>query len=67
MRPFADKMGISYLLLESGAQGLDLVKAAGNRSGALPFTIVFDASGRQVASKLGKLEFDELNQMLTRF
>ena len=67
MKPFADKLGITYLLLESGAQGLDLVKAAGNRSGALPFTIVFDAAGKQVASKLGKLEFDELNQMLTRF
>lgn len=66
MKPFADKLGITYFLLESGAQGLDLVKAAGNRSGALPFTVVFDADGQQVGSKLGKLEFDELNQMLIR-
>ena len=64
MQPFADKLGITYLLLESGAQGLDLVKAAGNRSGALPYTVIFDAKGSVVAAKLGKLDYADLMKIL---
>ena len=67
MQPFADKLGITYLLLEAGAQGLDLVKAAGNRSGALPYTVIFDAKGKIVATKLGKLEYAELMKILADF
>jgi thiol-disulfide isomerase/thioredoxin len=64
MLPFADKLGITYLLLESGAQGLDLVKAAGNRAGALPYTVILNAKGEVVATKLGKLEYNELTKLL---
>ncbi len=60
MRPFADKLKITYTLLESGAQGLDLVKAAGNSSGALPFTLILDRQGRAVGRKLGKMSYAEL-------
>ena len=60
MRPFADKLGISYMLLESGAQGLDIVKAVGNTSGALPFTLVLDRDGTVVIRKLGKFEYTDL-------
>ena len=60
MQPFADKLGISYLLLESGAQGLDIVKAAGNPSGALPFTLILDHNGAAVMRKLGRLEYADL-------
>ena len=60
MRPFADKLQITYTLLESGAQGLDLVKAAGNSSGALPFTLFLDRQGRAVGRKLGKMSYAEL-------
>ncbi len=65
MRPFADKLGITYLLLESGAQGLDLVRATGNRAGALPFTLILDAKGGVTVSKLGKLDYAELTQILS--
>lgn len=60
MQPFADKLGITYTLIESGAQGLDLVKAAGNTSGALPFTLILDRSGTPVTRKLGKMDYAEL-------
>lgn len=60
MQPFADKLGISYLLLESGAQGLDIVKTAGNPSGALPFTLILDRNGAAVMRKLGRLEYADL-------
>ena len=66
MRPFADKLNITYTLLESGAQGLDLVRAAGNPSGALPFTLMFDASGKLIGQKLGRLDYTELTQWLAK-
>jgi peroxiredoxin len=60
MKPFADKIGISYLLLESGAQGLDIVKSIGNTAGVLPFTLVIDRSGTVVSRKVGRIEYAEL-------
>ena len=35
----------------AGAEGIDLSRSLGNRSGALPFSVVFDSSGRAVAPK----------------
>ncbi len=64
MRPFADKLGITYILLESDAAGLDLVRAVGNPSGALPFTLILDRTGAPVVKKLGKLEYAELMSVL---
>ena len=64
MQPFADKLGITYLLLESGPQGLELVKAAGNRAGALPYTVILDANGAVKATKLGKLDYADLMKIL---
>ena len=66
MRPFADKLGITYVLLESGAQGLDLIRASGNPSGALPFTLIVDRAGLPVVKKLGKLDYAELMSALAR-
>lgn len=65
MQPFANKLGITYVLLESGAQGVDLVKALGNASGALPFTLILDRTGAPVTRKLGKLEYGELMSVLS--
>ncbi len=60
MKPFADKIGISYLLLESGAQGLDVVKLLGNTAGVLPYTLVINANGTVVSRKVGRIEYAEL-------
>ena len=60
MSIFANKIGITYTLLESGAQGLDIVKAAGNPAGVLPFTLILDRNGNPVATREGKLEYSEL-------
>lgn len=65
MKPFAVKLGISYLLLEGGAQGLDLVKAAGNSAGALPFTLILDRTGAVAVRKLGKMTYSELMAAVT--
>lgn len=65
MKPFAVKLGITYLLLEGGAQGLDLVKAAGNSGGALPFTLILDRTGAVALRKLGKMTYPELMAAVT--
>lgn len=60
MKLFADKIGVTYLLLESGAQGLDVVKSIGNTAGVLPFTLIIDRSGAVVSRKVGRIEYAEL-------
>lgn len=60
MHSFATDIGITYTILQTGAPGLDLMKALGNRSGALPFTLVLDGAGVVVKSHTGKLSYEEL-------
>ncbi len=64
MRDFSKKLGITYPLWEAGPAGLDLLKQAGNKSGALPYTVIIDASGKPHFSKLGKMDLRELQELL---
>ena len=61
---FAAKMQIDYPILIAGADGLDLVRTLGNRSGGLPFTVFLDRAGHVVRSKLGVLRQRELDAIL---
>lgn len=61
---FAAKMQIDYPILVAGSDGLDLVRALGNRSGGLPFTVFLDRLGRPAQSKLGVLRQPELDAIL---
>ena len=65
MQAFAKELGISYLLLESGMTGVSILKAVGNNSGALPYTIVVDSRGTAVLTRLGVLKYDELRQAVS--
>ena len=60
MQAFAKQLGISYLLVEAGGQGLDILTAAGDKPRALPFTIVLNAAGEPVFSRIGKVNYDDL-------
>jgi thiol-disulfide isomerase/thioredoxin len=53
---FKQEFGVSYPLVVLGTEGLDLMRALGNRTGALPFTLVLDASGRLHSRHLGALD-----------
>jgi hypothetical protein len=66
MQVFAKQLGISYLLVEGGADGLDILSAAGDKPRALPFTIVLDAAGGPVFSKIGKVDYDELTALVAK-
>jgi len=61
---FATKLSIDYTLLLAGAEGLDLMRSLGNRSGGLPFTVFVDRAGSLVRKKLGVLRQPELDAIL---
>lgn len=61
VRQFLAKTPVGYAIALAGFEGTDLSRQLGNTIGALPFTAVFDRSGRVVQRKLGETTFDELN------
>ena len=66
MQAFAKQLGISYLLLEGGAGGLDILTAAGDKPRALPFTVVTNTGGEAIFRKIGKLDHAELSAIADR-
>lgn len=60
VRRFLQTLPIDFPVGLAGAQALDLSRELGNPQGALPFTAVFDASGRKVRQRLGETHFEEL-------
>ena len=61
---FAERLKPSYPLVAAGAGGTDLIRAFGNPSGALPFTVVLGADGRIVASHLGRVDDAQLQRWI---
>jgi thiol-disulfide isomerase/thioredoxin len=65
IRQFVANIGVRYEILVADVQAIDLVKALGNPSGGLPFTVVLDRAGRIAARKLGPLSEAELQGLVT--
>lgn len=63
---FVQHNRIPYPVYVAGFAGVDLARALGNTQGGLPFTVIFDASGRIRHTALGKLTIAELRQQLNR-
>jgi thiol-disulfide isomerase/thioredoxin len=61
---FAREFRINYPILLAGIEMVDVTRQAGNRVGALPYTLVFDRHGRIVASELGRAREAELERKL---
>jgi thiol-disulfide isomerase/thioredoxin len=65
VRVFGDEIGISYPSLVAIVGGSQLLAAHGNnKSGALPFTAIFDRDGKIARTKLGLLSLPELQSMV---
>lgn len=60
---FSEDIGINYPVLTGGMQAMALAEAAGNKQGALPFTVVIDRSGKITGSHLGLLSRSKLEAM----
>lgn len=61
---FARDFGVNYPLLLGGIDTIEISRQAGNRIGALPFTLVFDRNGRIVARELGEAKETKLEALL---
>ena len=61
VRQFLAKQPVGYAIALAGFEGTELSRQLGNRTGALPYTAIFNRSGRVVQRKLGETTFNELN------
>ncbi len=60
VKEFAQAYGLDYSILLAGDQGLALMRALGNETAGLPFSLVLNRSGQVVASKLGVMSRPEM-------
>lgn len=65
VKPYAVQMRINYPVLVGEIEALDLTRAAGNKIGGLPYTIILDRAGNVAGSQLGGITQSKLEQMLT--
>ncbi|MBC7944500.1 MAG: TlpA family protein disulfide reductase [Burkholderiales bacterium] len=61
---FAEQNGINYPILAGEANAIDLSRKAGNRLGALPYTLIIDRAGQVVATELGGLTEAKLERVI---
>jgi thiol-disulfide isomerase/thioredoxin len=64
VREFLQKTPVTYPIALAGLEGTDLMRELGNTTGGLPFTVLLDAKGKVVFSKMGKTNEAELKQQL---
>lgn len=57
---FLRDVPVGFPIALGGVEAHDLLRRLGNTAGGLPFSVVFDASGRPRRQKLGETTYDEL-------
>lgn len=60
VKAYLERQPLGFAVGLAGLEGSALSRQLGNEQGALPFTAVFDRSGRLIHRKLGQTSFDEL-------
>ena len=60
VRQFLQRQSLSFPIGLAGLGGTELAQSLGNTTGALPFTVVLDRSGRVVQRKLGQVKLSDL-------
>lgn len=64
VQSFAGEFGINYPILMGDMEAVELSRQAGNRIGALPFTLVINRDGKITATQLGELKEAKLDAMI---
>ena len=64
---FLQKTPLNFPVAMAGVEGTDISRNLGNLSGSLPFTVVFDATGRVVHRKMGALSTEELQSLVSAY
>lgn len=65
VRTWLQRSPLGFQVAMAGLSGTELSKTLGNVSGALPFTVVFGASGEVLQRKIGKVLPEDLVQWST--
>ena len=65
IRQFVDKVRVSYTLLTVGNAGVAMMRALGNPTGGLPFTVMLDAEGNMIDTILGQVKSADLRARIT--
>lgn len=60
VREFLRRQPLGFPVGLAGLEGTDLARRLGNDQGGLPFTAVFDRTGRLAHRKMGQTSFEEL-------
>jgi thiol-disulfide isomerase/thioredoxin len=60
VREFLARQPMGFPIGLAGLNGIELARSLGNRTGALPFSVVFDRSGNAVRTKLGSVHETDL-------
>jgi thiol-disulfide isomerase/thioredoxin len=60
VRTFLQRTPVSFPIGLAGLEGTELSRSLGNQAGGLPFTVVFDASGRVHARRMGRISAADL-------
>ena len=64
IREFLSNTPVSYPIVIGGLEGSNLAKQLGNSQGALPYTIIINAKGKAMYSKLGKISEDDIRSAI---
>lgn len=59
---FLTKRPVGFAIGLAGMEGVELSQRMGNNGGALPFSVVFDRSGRVIERKLGIIKPEDLQR-----
>ena len=60
VREFLGRRQLGFAIGLAGLDGVELARSLGNESGALPYSVLIDATGQVVARKLGALHPPDL-------
>ena len=66
VKKFLQKIPVSYPILVAGHSGIDLVRAMGNSTGGLPYTVLINPDGRVHDQILGQVKADALGRQLVQ-
>lgn len=64
VRPFMQKLGVDYPVLTAEEAGFELLKAAGDAKGVMPYTLLIDRNGAVAQTRSGIYRESELDQAL---
>ena len=64
VRPYVTELKVNYPILVGGLDSIDLARQAGNKLGALPFTVILDRQGVTIHSQLGGINQQKLEKLL---